>query len=54
VGLLVIGSALLFGFFPMVLVDALVVVFVWIAVALFTELSNRIDRGSEASDESKS
>src|ERR1041385_7960967 len=35
VGALLLGLALLFGYFPRVLASPIVVVFVWIAVALF-------------------
>ena len=35
VGTLLLGLALLFGYFPRVLVSPIIVVFVWIAVALF-------------------
>lgn len=35
VGTLLLGLALLFGYFPRVLASPIVVVFVWIAVALF-------------------
>jgi hypothetical protein len=34
IGLLLLALAVLFGFFPRLLVDPLVVIFVWIAVAL--------------------